>query len=122
MTPSHLTAPESRRVAERFRRLKALGCIDQPTPKRTYRTMSITEKLKQAALAHPLDADQSLYSIAAAHIEEQQAKLSRLTKAASAMRQEIVNRIEPDDEGFQPYDGNLEIWNEFCDAMEAAKV
>ena len=84
--------------------------------------MSITEKLKQAALAHPLDADQSLYSIAAAHIEKQQAKLSRLTKAASAMRQDIVDRIEPDDEGFQPYDGDITVWTEFCEATEAATV
>lgn len=58
----------------------------------------------------------------ASKVKELEAKLSRLTKAASAMRQDIVDRIEPDAEGFQPYDGNLEIWTEFCDATEAAKA
>ncbi|NPU91440.1 MAG: hypothetical protein HPY82_05955 [Gammaproteobacteria bacterium] len=54
-------------------------------------------------------------------VKELEAKLARLTKAASAMRQDIISRIEPDDDGFQPYDGNLVVWNEFCQAMEAAK-
>jgi hypothetical protein len=55
-----------------------------------------------------------------ARVAELDAKLSRLTAAGRALADDIVSRIPVDDEGFQPYDGDMAVWDELHAALSEA--
>jgi hypothetical protein len=60
------------------------------------------------------------YMALQARVAELDAKLSRLTAAGRALADDIVSRIPVDDEGFQPYDGDMAVWDELHAALSEA--